>query len=113
MAMKGLLHIPQISKARALLSVGLMLYQGHSLGGSYSSVEMQSVYSTAPADWAGKFSKIYYRLNKEKRKIIWKWVVKEWRKKKEEKDIQSSAEKFMGWPKYSHGIWSNVFYFLI
>ena len=25
-------------------------------GGSYSSTEMQSVYSTAPADWAGIYS---------------------------------------------------------
>ena len=30
----------------------LVPYPGHSLGESYSSDEMQSVYSTAPADWA-------------------------------------------------------------
>ena len=30
----------------------LVLYSGHSLGGSYPSAEVQSVYSTAPADWA-------------------------------------------------------------
>ena len=29
----------------------LVSYPGHSLGESYSSAEMQSVYSTAPADW--------------------------------------------------------------
>ena len=29
-----------------------MSYPGHSLGGSYPSAEVQSVYSTAPADWA-------------------------------------------------------------
>ena len=31
----------------------LIPYPGHSLGGSYASAEMQSVYSTSPADWAG------------------------------------------------------------
>ena len=29
-----------------------MSYSGHSLGESYSSADMQSVYFTAPADWA-------------------------------------------------------------
>ena len=52
MAIKGVLHIPQISKAGTSLSDGLMSYLGHSLEKeSYSSAEMQSVYSTAPADW--------------------------------------------------------------
>ena len=32
-----------------------MLYPGHSLGRSYPSAEVQSVYSTAPADWANHF----------------------------------------------------------
>ena len=36
-----------------------MSYPGHSLGGgSYSSAEKQSVYSTAPADWANKIELI-------------------------------------------------------
>ena len=30
----------------------LVSYLGHSLGGSCPSAEKQSVYSTAPADWA-------------------------------------------------------------
>ena len=34
----------------------LVSYPGHSLGVSYSSAEMLSVYSTAPADWANVFS---------------------------------------------------------
>ena len=34
------------------LSDCLVSYPRHSLGKSYLSVEMQSVYSTAPADWA-------------------------------------------------------------
>ena len=35
----------------------LVSYPGHSLGGSYPPAEVQSVYSTAPADWATKISK--------------------------------------------------------
>ena len=47
---EGQLCISQIS-----LSDGLMSYLGHSLGrGSYLSAEMPLVYSTAPANWAGK-----------------------------------------------------------
>ena len=46
---EGGLHIPQISKARALPSECLMSYPEHSLEvGSYLSAEMQSVYATAP-----------------------------------------------------------------
>ena len=50
---KGVLHIPQSSSSTgASPSDCLVSYPGHSLGESYPSVEMQSVYSTAPADWA-------------------------------------------------------------
>ena len=45
---EGVLHIPQISKVGTSPSDGLMLCPGHSLGESYLSAEMQSVYSTAP-----------------------------------------------------------------
>ena len=48
---EGVLHVPQISKAKASLSDGLISYLRLLLGESYSSAEMQSVYSTAPADW--------------------------------------------------------------
>ena len=48
---KGVFHIPQISKAEALPLDCLKSYPGHSLGGSYPSAEMQSVYSTTLADW--------------------------------------------------------------
>ena len=34
----------------------LVSYLGHPYGGSYPSAEMQSVYSTAPADWARESS---------------------------------------------------------
>ena len=50
-AMKGYSTFP---KAPALLEPRhhLVSYPGHSWGGIYSSPEQQSVYSTAPADWA-------------------------------------------------------------
>ena len=47
MAMKGKSTFP-----KAPLLYVLVSYPGQSLEGSYSSAEMQSKYSTAPADWA-------------------------------------------------------------
>ena len=50
---KGVLHILQNSSiTEVLLSDCLVSYLGHSLGVSYPSAEMQSVYFAAPADWA-------------------------------------------------------------
>ena len=51
---EGVLRIPQSSSiAGTSPSDCLVSYPGHSLGGgSYPSAEKQSVYSTAPADWA-------------------------------------------------------------
>ena len=61
------LHIPQSFRIRALPSDALVSYPrhlsldalvsypGHSLVGSYPSAEMQSVYSTAPANWVERF----------------------------------------------------------
>ena len=50
---EGVLCIPQSSStAGTSPSDCLVSYPGHSLGGSYPSAEKQSVYSTAPADWA-------------------------------------------------------------
>ena len=49
---EGVLRIPQSSSTAGTSSDFLVPYQGHSLGGSYSSAEVQSVYSTALADWA-------------------------------------------------------------
>ena len=52
---EGVLHIPQSSStAGTSPSDCLVSYPGHSFGGggSYPSAEVQSVYSTAPADWA-------------------------------------------------------------
>ena len=48
---EGVLHIPQISKAGAMPSDGLMSYPEHLLTGgeSYPTAEIQSVYSTASA----------------------------------------------------------------
>ena len=48
---EGVLHIPQ-SLTKASPSDCLMSYPGHSLRESYSSEEMQLMYSTAPANWA-------------------------------------------------------------
>ena len=53
---EAVLHIPQISKARAWPSDGLMSYPEHSLVGSYTSSEIKSVYSTVPADLADQVS---------------------------------------------------------
>ena len=52
-------HIPQSSKAGASPSNGLVSYSGHLFcgGGSYSSEEMQLVYSTTPADLADPAAK--------------------------------------------------------
>ena len=65
---KGVLRIPQSSYFTGTSpSDCLESYPGYSLvcvcvGGSYLSAEMQSVYSTAPADWAiqGQMSKQFY-----------------------------------------------------
>ena len=49
---KGVLRIPQSSSITGTSpSDGLVSYSEHSLGG-YPSIEMQSEYSTAQADWA-------------------------------------------------------------
>ena len=49
---EGVLRFPQSSSiAGTSPSDCLVSYPGHSLG-SYPSAEVQSVYSTAPADWA-------------------------------------------------------------
>ena len=48
---EGALYIPQSSRTGASPSDGLMSYPGHVLGeGSYNSAEMQSAYSTVPAN---------------------------------------------------------------
>ena len=58
MAMKRVHRIPQRSIITGTLpSDCLMSYPGHLLmKGSYPFAEMQSVYSTGPADWAYVFS---------------------------------------------------------
>ena len=54
---EGVLRIPQSSNtAGTSPSDCLVSYVGHWLGGgSYPSAEKQSVYSTAPADWAKRY----------------------------------------------------------
>ena len=53
---EGVLRIPQSSNTAGTSPTDcLVSYTGHSLGGgSYPSAEVQSVYSTAPTDWAKK-----------------------------------------------------------
>ena len=49
---EGVFHIPQSSSVTETSpSDYLVSYLGHSLEEPYSSAEIQSVYSTAPADW--------------------------------------------------------------
>ena len=49
------LHIPHSSNiTRASPSDCFVSYPRHLLAESYSSAEMQSMYSTAPADWANR-----------------------------------------------------------
>ena len=50
---EGVICFPQSSRIIGVSSSDcLMSYQGHSLGKSYSSAEMLSVYSIAPSNWA-------------------------------------------------------------
>ena len=58
----------------------LVTYSGYSLGESYSSVEMRSVYSAASADWA---KRTYAKLNRLNRTVlsfncINKWLLFNW-----------------------------------
>ena len=48
---EGVFCIPQSSSITGTSPSDLVSYPGHLLG-SYLSAEKQSVYSTAPADWA-------------------------------------------------------------
>ena len=50
---EGVLRIPQNSNiTEASPSEFIVPYPGHSAGKSHPSAEVQSVYSTTPADWA-------------------------------------------------------------
>ena len=54
MAMKVAPHSQISSITGTSTSDRLVSYPGHSLGVSYPSAEVQSVYFTAPADWASR-----------------------------------------------------------
>ena len=65
---EGVLRIPQSSSVTGTsLSDCLVSYPGHILEGSYPSAEMQSVYSTVPADSAKTQRKTDYRHQKQYR----------------------------------------------
>ena len=71
---EGVLHSPQITGTSP--SDCLVSYPGHSLGGSYPSAEVQSVYSTIPTDWANK----QMSSGSFKNSVTYKWFTyKEWR----------------------------------
>ena len=53
---KGVLRIPPNSSITADSPDCLVSFPGHSLGESYSSTEVQSVYFAVPADWATRHS---------------------------------------------------------
>ena len=53
-AMKEYSVFPKAQLTGASPSGGSMSFPGHLLGESYSSAEMQLVYTAAPADWAGR-----------------------------------------------------------
>ena len=58
---EGVLCIPQNCSITGVTSSDcLVSYTGHSLKESYPSAEMQSVYSTAPADWATLKQRFYW-----------------------------------------------------
>ena len=74
---EGVLSIPQNSSiTRASQSDCLVSYQDTrwSGEGSYSSAEMQSLYSTVPADWADEMK-------------WWQWIHRNEKKKKERKTL--------------------------
>ena len=48
---EGVLCIPQICSITGVLTLDLVSYPGRSFEESYPAAEMQSVNSTAPADW--------------------------------------------------------------
>ena len=50
---EGVLHVSQSSLIRSSPSDCLIPYPEHSLDESYLSLEMQSMYSTDPANWDG------------------------------------------------------------
>ena len=65
---EGVLSIPQsYSITGTLPSYCLVSYPGHSLvGWSYPSAEMQSVYSTAPADWARRWQLVAHVIQQQR-----------------------------------------------
>ena len=53
MTMKPYSTFPKASGLQSDSQVQFRVISGHSFGESYPSEEMQSAYSTTPADWAG------------------------------------------------------------
>ena len=74
---EGILRIPQSSNIPGTSpSDCLVSYPGHSLvGGSYPSAEWQSVYFTAPANWAKIYKEI---LNTVSIPLLWSSLDSTW-----------------------------------
>ena len=78
---EGLLHIPQRSTiTENSSSDDLVSYPGHSLRKSYPSAEIQSVYSTAPANWAIKSGRLEKKLDGNYTRMLRATLNKSWRK---------------------------------
>ena len=59
----------------------LVSYSGHSLGESYPSAEMKSMYSTAPADGANEYKELHMMKslsNKASRLVLVSLVLTDW-----------------------------------
>ena len=68
---EGVHYISQSSRIGALPSDDLMPYLGHTSRVSYPITEMQSAYSTAPADWAEKTTFLLFKKVSQKKVKNW------------------------------------------
>ena len=69
---EGVLRIPQSSSITGVsASYCLVSYLGHSLEESYLSVELQSMYSIAPAYWIFQ-DIVFFELC-----LLWSWIIRD------------------------------------
>ena len=98
---EGVHRIPQSSSiTEASPSDCLVSYPGHSLGESYPSAEIQSVYSTGPANWACgvKGAKGLRKTGEMREKgIAWGKNRKGVCEKQYEKRIKDNNRSFFAW----------------
>ena len=83
---EGVIRIPQISSITGASASGFWVsYPGHWLVGGYPSAEIQSLYSTAPADWTSSFGNSEY-----------------WSLSCNEETLSSHLKKIITWPSKSN-----------